>query len=282
MSIPHHRLVCFLALVLAVAAPAPAAKRNITLTLDKKEIRDMTSSGLVLIFQIEVANASSNTYSLSQYDYRVVVEGTDLFAWRTTLEGPIPVEKGGKTKIALPIKIAYADVFKNIPGTEGKTRLNCYTTGLMIFTDARKHEEKVPFAFSGEFPVFRDIEVTVQPVDIKVLTIGGTEFVFAFSCRNPNDFELVLGGLDYRLELDGRQATKGVIEGENKLGPGAEKAFSLPVMLDFFEVGKEFFAILDKSAAACRLGLQAAADSDWGPIKLSYTKDIEVQLKTAN
>ncbi len=112
----YRRMLCLLALVLTVSSLAPAARRNIVLTLDKKEIRNLTSSGLVLIFQIEVANASSNVYSLSEYDYRVVVEGSDLFAWRTTLDQPITVEKGGKTLIALPIKIAYADVFKSIPG----------------------------------------------------------------------------------------------------------------------------------------------------------------------
>lgn len=270
--------LCLLALLLGAASLAPAAKRNIILSLDKKEIRDMTSSGLVLAFAIEVTNASSMTYSLSQYDYRVVVEGTDYFAWRMALDAPIPVEKEGKTRIALPLNISYADLFKAIPGLEGKLKLGCYVTGLMIFADARKHQEKVPFAFSGEFPVFKDIEVLVQPIQVKVLTIGGTEFVCTFACRNPNDFEIVLGELGYRLELDGKTAIEGILPGENKLLAGGEMSFSLPVMLDFFEVGKEFYEILDKPAAACRLSLQATADSSWGPIKLSLTKDERVAL----
>ncbi len=282
MNIQCRRLIGLLALVLTAASVAPAARRNIVLTLDKKEIRDMTSSGLVLVFQIEVANASSNAYSLSEYDYRVVVEGTDLFAWRTSLEEPIPVDKSSKARIALPIKISYAEVYKTIPAAEGKTKLNGYATGLMIFTDAKKRQEKVPFAFSGEFPVFKDVEITVQPIDVKVLTIGGTEFVFSFVLRNPNDFELVLGRLDHRLDLDGKTAAQGALEGENKLEPGGEKAFSLPVMLDFFEVGKEFNAIFDKPAAAGRLSLTATADSIWGPIKLSYTQAGQAQLKAAD
>jgi LEA14-like dessication related protein len=270
--------LCLLALLLAAASVAPAAKRNIILSLDKKEIRDMTSSGLVLAFTIEVANASSSTYFLSQYDYRVVVEGTDYFAWRTALDEPIPVEKEGKTRIALPVKISYADLFKAVPGIDSKTKLGCYATGMMIFTDARKRQENVPFAFSGEFPVFKDIQVIVQPVEVKTLTIGGTEFVFVFACRNPNDFEIVLGDLGYRLELDGKTAAEETIRGENKLEPGGEKSFRLPVMLDFFEVGKEFYAIFDKPAAECRLSLQAAADSSWGPIKLASVKDERVKL----
>ena len=270
--------LCLIALLLGAASLASAARRNIILSLDRKEIRDMTSSGLVLAFAIEVTNASSTTYALTEYDYRVVVEGTDYFAWRTALDAPIPVEKGGKTRIALPLQIAYADLFKAVPGLEGKPKLGCYVMGLMIFTDARKHQEKVPFAFSGEFPVFKDIEVLVQPIQVKVLTIGGTEFVCAFSCRNPNDFEIILGPLGYRLELDGKTAIAGTLPGENKLQPGGEMSFSLPVMLDFFEVGKEFYDILDKPAAAGRLTLQATADSSWGPIKLSLTHDERVNL----
>lgn len=282
MKSPSRCLFSLLALILLTVSFIAAARRNIILTLDKKEIRDMTSSGLVLVFQIEVANASSNPYFLSQYDYRVVVEGTDLFAWRTALGAPIPVDKGDKTKIALPIKISYAEVFKSIPGTEGKTKLSVYATGLMVFTDAKKRQEKVPFAFSGEFPIFRDVEVTIEPIEVKALTIGGTEFVFSFSCRNPNDFELVPGKIAYRLDLDGKTAVQGALGGENTLGPGGERTFTLPVMLDFFEVGKEFFAIFDKPAAACRLGLEASADSTWGPIKLACGKAIQVPLKIAN
>jgi LEA14-like dessication related protein len=282
MNIQCRRLIGLLALVLTAASVAPAARRNIVLTLDKKEIRDMTSSGLVLVFQIEVANASSNAYSLSEYDYRVVVEGTDLFAWRTSLEEPIPVDKSSKARIALPIKISYAEVYKTIPAAEGKTKLNGYATGLMIFTDAKKRQEKVPFAFSGEFPVFKDVEIKVRPVALKVLTIGGTEFDFSFSLENPNDFELVLGDLTYSLDFDGRTAAKGTITGENRLDAAGDKAFSLPVMLDFFEVGKEFTAIFDKSAAAVRLSLTATADSIWGPVKLSYTQAGQAQLKAAD
>lgn len=275
-----RRLAGLLAILTAgLLPPALAARRNIVLALDKKEIREMTSSGLILAFQIEVANASSNAYALTEYDYRVVVDGSDLFAWRTALETPITVAPEGKALIALPIKIAYADVFKTIPTAEGKTRLNGYATGLMIFTDARKRQEKVPFAFSGDFPVFKDVKVAVRPVALKVLTIGGTEFGFSFALTNPNDFEIVPGNLDYSLAFDGRTAVRGAIEGDNRLGPGGEKTFRLPVMLDFFEVGKEFHAILDKPAAACRLAVESTADSIWGPIRLSYTKETQVELK---
>jgi LEA14-like dessication related protein len=269
---------CLIGLLLAVAASAPGVRRNIVLSLDKKEIRDMTSAGLVLAFTIEVANASSTTYSLSEYDYRVVVDGTDFFAWRTALEKPIPVAGEGKTRIALPVKVSYADLFKAIPGLEGKPKLGCYVTGLMIFTDARRHQEKVPFAFSGEFPVFKDIRAEIRPVTIKTLTIGGAEFDFAFACLNPNDFEIVLGNLGYRLELDGKTVAEGTLRGESKLEPGGEKLFSVPVMLDFFEVGKEYYAIFDKPSAAGRLVLKTEADSSWGAFELDLTKDETVKL----
>jgi LEA14-like dessication related protein len=255
-----------------------AAKRNIVLSLDKKEIRDMTSAGLVLAFTIEVGNTSSTTYSLSEYDYRVVVQDVDFFAWRTALDEPIPVAGESKTRIALPVKISYADLFKAIPGLEGKPKLGCYVTGLMIFTDARKHQEKVPFAFSGDFPIFKGIGVAIQPITIKTLTIGGTEFDFAFACRNPNDFEIVLGDLGYRLELDGKKAAEGTIRGDNKLEPGGEKSFRVPVMLDFFEIGKEYYAIFDKPSAAGRLVLRTEADSSWGPFKLALTAEETVKL----
>jgi LEA14-like dessication related protein len=267
-----------LGLLLAVSTGGPAPKRKISVSLSQKEIRDVSREGLTLSFYLEVANTSSTLYSLAEYDYRVVVEGIDFFTWKTAPESPIPVERNSRTRLVLPVKISYADLFQAVKGIEARPKVACYVTGLMIFIDVKKHQEKIPFAFSGEFPIYRDLEVRIQPLTVKTLSIGGAEFIFSFACRNPNGFELGLGNLGYQLELDGKKITEGEIPGPNTITAEGEKTFSLPVMLDFFEVGKEFYPIFDKAAAACRLSLGAAVDSNWGSWKIAITQEAKIQV----
>jgi LEA14-like dessication related protein len=265
----------------AGSTAASAAKKNIAVSLSKKEIREMDGTGLTLVFYLEIRNSSRLLYDLTQYDFRVVVQGTDYFALKTTLESAIVVPREDKILISLPIKITYADLLERVPGAAGSSKLPCYVTGLLIFADSRKKEEKVPFAFSGEFPIFKDLEILIQPLEVKTLTIGGTEFTFAFACRNGNSFDLTLENLAYRLAIEDRTISEGVIKGANQVAGGGEKTFSFPIMLDFFEVGRELFDLLKQPSVACELSGETRAESLWGEIRILFSKKESVKILAA-
>jgi hypothetical protein len=267
-----------LLLLLAAGLEASPAKRNIVVSLERKEVRDLDATGLILVFFLEVVSSARSSYSLGEYDYRVVVEGTDYFALRTTLEEPIPVEKDRITRISLPVKITYADLLERVPGVADIPKASCYVTGLLIFADSRGRQEKIPFAFSGDFPIFRELEVEVKPLAVKTLTIGGSEFTLSFSLRNRNSFELALGKLAYKLEVEGHTVAEGTIPAGRKIESQAEVAFSLPLMLDFFEAGREVFEIFQKPSAAGLLSGDSRFDSVWGEFKLSFAKNGDIQI----
>ena len=267
--------------LIAAGLMASPAKKNIVVSLERKEIRDMDSSGLILVFFLEIANSSRSSYSLGEYDYRVVVEGADYFALKTNLEAPILVEKDRTTRISLPIKITYADLLERVPAVADLPKASCYVTGLLMFADSRGRQEKILFAFSGDFPVFRDLEVEVKPLAVKTLTIGGAEFTLSFSFRNRNSFELTLGKLAYKFEVEGRTIAEGVMPGGKKIESQAEVVFSLPLMLDFFEVGREVFDSFQKPSAAFLLSGDSRVDSVWGEVKVSFAAKGDVQISRA-
>lgn len=238
----------------------------------------MDGTGLTLVFYLEIANSSRLLYDLSQYDYRVVVQGGDYFGLKTALEQPIAIPREDKILISLPLKITFADLLERVPGAAGSPKLPCYVTGLLIFTDSRKKEEKVPFAFSGEFPIFKDLEISIQPLQMKNLTIGGTEFTFAFACRNGNSFDLTLRDLTYTLEIGGRPVSEGAIKEATLVEGESERFFTIPVMLDFFEAGRELFDSLQQPAVSCGLSGEARAESLWGEMKVLFSKREEVKV----
>ncbi len=269
-------LICCLLSVLILQGATPAKK--IVISLERKEIRQMDASGLILVFYLEIANDERSAYSLVEYDYRVVVQNTDYFALRIALEEPIPVAGEATTRISLPLKIAYSDLLERVPAAGDGPKAQCYVTGLMVFADSRGRQEKIPFAFSGEFPVFRPLELEIRPLEVKTITIGGADFTVVFACRNRNNFEMVFGRMSYRLDLDGRTIAEGVVPSGKKIDGQSEIIFSLPHMLEFFEVGREVFDVMQKPSASGELSIQTRAESVWGEIEVDSGQKGDVQI----
>jgi LEA14-like dessication related protein len=265
----------------AIVLGAAPAKKDIVISLEKKEIREMDGSGLILVFYLQIANFERSSYSLVEYDYRVVVQGSDYFALRTALDEPIQVAGESTTRIMLPLKITYPDLLERVPAAADGPKDSCYVTGLMIFADGRGRQEKIPFAFSGEFPNFRPLEVEIRPLEMKTLTIGGADFTVSFSLRNRNSFELILGKLNYRLDLEGRTIAEGTVAAGKRIESQGEITLSLPHMLEFFEVGREVFDTLQKPSAAGSLSIKARADSIWGEIEVDSTQKGAITIARA-
>ena len=274
------RLLAILAccLLAAVIIPGASPAKKIAISLDRKEIRQMDAAGLVLVFYLQIANSERTAYTLIEYDYRVVVQDRDYFALRTALEEPIAVPAEAATRISMPLKITYPDLLERIPAAASGPKSLCYVIGEMVFADSRGRQEKVPFAFSGEFPIFRQIEAEIRPLEVKTLTIGGADFTVAFVLRNMNSFEMILGRLTYRLDLEGRTVAQGTIAPGKRIESQGEISLSLPHMLEFFEVGRDVFDIMQKPSSSGELIIKARADSIWGEIEVSPVQKGDIPI----
>jgi LEA14-like dessication related protein len=270
-----------LAFVFLVSLQPAAVKKNITISLSRKEIQDMTTQGLNLVFYIHIANSSSSLLYLDQYDYRVVIKERDFFSLKTTLEEPIFVPAASNTLISLPVKVTYSFLFEAVPGIENEARIGCYITGLMMFSDGKRIKQKVPFAFAGEFPVFRGLEVELHPLEIKDLSLGGTELSLVFSWKNLNSFDLALGRMAYELKLGGRAVAEGLLGSGDTIEGKGEKKVSLPLVLDFFEVGRDLQAILQQPSAECEFSVKGEAESAWGEVRIAVERNetIAIEMK---
>ncbi len=172
------------------AGPVPDPREDIVLSLTDRVIRDISSAGLTLSFRIAVGNRAATDRALVRYRYRVVVNEKEFLNLTVGLDEPLTVPAGRETLISLPVKITYALLTAAVGPVE--TSGQCEVTGEMVFADERKREDKVGFAFPGEFPVFKDPEVEILPLKVNDLTVGGADLVFRVRFRNPNGYELVI------------------------------------------------------------------------------------------
>lgn len=268
-----------LLLVLAHTALSFSLEDDIQISLREKQVQELSPSGLKLVFYITIKNLSSKTYYLSGYTYRFTVNQQEYLQMRTNLEDKIRVETGGETLIALPVKITYALLFQAIPGIQNETRAQCYMTGLLSFADEKKERGSLSLAFSGEFPVLKEPQVQLVGLTINALTIGGSDLSFELKIKNDNDFELLPERISYKVAISGYSLGEDHIRGDKSVESQGEKVFSLPFLLNFFEVGKDVHAFLQQDEVSCQLSGEIEIKTVWGRIVIPFDRDQHVSVK---
>jgi len=263
--------------IAAAPMPAAAARDEVTLALKGKVIKNLSSSGLVLAFHVAVSNPAATPRELVRYRYRVRINQKEYINTAVTLESPLTVPPGGETLIALPVKITYELLRQAIGPIEGQAL--CDIVGDMYFLNERKREQKVSFAYSGEFPIFQDPEVDLLPLEVLDLTVGGADIVFHPRFKNLNGYDLILDEVEFELFFSGRPVLAGRIEGDKSLPRTGEKVFTLPFLVDFFEAGEDVRAGFAKEEFPCRFTGRMVIASVWGPLVIRFDKTQALRLE---
>ncbi len=271
-------LMGFLAIIANFSFSASLTK-DLKIELKEKRIRDFSLDGLTLVFYVRIANSSSKVYFLSGYDYRFIVDQRDYLQLETDLEEGVRIEARDETLVAFPIKITYENLFRAIPKMENELHAICNLVGWARFSDGRKKKGKLALAFTGDFPIFWKPDLEIVQLRVKTLTIGGAELNFEVKFINKNRFELMVSRIGYTLTLAGYKIEQGTIKGDKNIPEQGEKIFSLPLLLNFFEVGKEVFDVLDKPSAQCVFSGTIEVQTVWGRLTIAFD---EKRLLTIN
>lgn len=264
--------------ILVSSVLSSSLKDDLKISLEKRQIQDLSLDGLSLVFYVRITNDSSSDYYFSGYEYRFVVNQVEYIRLDTPLVNKIKIDAAGRTILSFPLKITYSHLFQAVEGIEGEGKALCYLTGMMTFSDDRRERGKLPFAFSGEFPIFKRPEIEFLLLRVLDLTIGGADLSFEVRFRNSNGFELLVDRISYDIVLGDKPIGKGQISGDKNIESLAERAFSLPLLLNFFEVGKELHQILQQPSALCRFFGELKVRTIWGPLTIPFDREERISI----
>lgn len=261
-----------LALILFEFSPGAPAKEDIEISVREKKIENLNPEGLSLVFYLNINNGSNAPQSLVKYDYRLIIEQTEYFKLETTLDAPIRIEAKRSITVSLPVKITYELLLRAVPGVPGKDKMACFMAGGMTFQDERRREKRIQIAFAGEFPIFRGMAVEPLPIEAKTLTIGGADLVFKFVLKNPNGFDFKLEGVSYKLQFGETTVSEGRLGQGEGIPQRGEQVFSIPLLLDFFETGKDVYDRLEQPPVPIIFSGEAAIESVWGNFTIPFRR----------
>lgn len=265
-----------LVLISCLTCLVQAAGKDIEVSLHEKRIQEISSDGLLLSFLARVENRSEHSYFISSYKYRILVNQREYLNQNVSLENErLEVKPGEKSILNFPVRLSYRYLKTYL--TEGQKQGNCLVAGEIFFVGEKKKIEKVPFEWSMSFPVFKIPELKFLPLQIKDLTIGGAEFRFVFALINENPYDVLIQDLGLELILGGKVIYSGRIAGDKTLEAEQEKIFQIPLILDFFEQGRELRDQLEQEKPEFRLKAQVTADSAWGVLNFSVERSAGVE-----
>lgn len=275
------RICAFLIILWSLSgfAESLGVKDDISVTLDQKLVQDLSSSGLTLAFYVNIKNSSSKTYNLSRYSYRFVINKTKYLQLQTPLEPGLKIEPSKSTLISLPVKITYRLLFQTVPETKNQARSQCHLTGNLFFSEGKKEKGSIAFSFPGEFPIFKDPEIELSSINLASLTIGGSDLGLEVKFKNNNTFELFVDRISYDLKFGGHPIDIGKIGGDKNIDSFGEKIFTIPQLLNFFEVGKDVYALLQQETVNCRFTGEYVLKTVWGRLTIPFDVTQKVPVK---
>ena len=276
-----RKIICFLLasfwVFMGLAAPN-SLEKDIRVSLEEKQIQDLSLAGLSLVFYVKITNSARSPYYLSGYNYRFVVNQIDYVRLETLLENKIKIDPLSDTLLSFPLKITYSHLFQAVEGIELEDKAASYLAGTMRFSDGRKEKGKLPFAFSGEFPLFKKPETGLLSLRVNDMTIGGADLSLEVQFANRNGFELFVDSISYSLQLGEKKIGEGKINGDKNINSRGEKVFSLPLLLNFFEVGKDVYDILHQPSVPCHFSGELKVRTIWGKLDIPFEKRERVSI----
>lgn len=266
-------LLCVFLMAFVTYSFSVSLTKDLKIELRDKRIRDFSLEGLTLVFYVNIVNSSSKVYFLSGYEYRFIVNQKDYLQLQTGLEEGVKIEAKDETLVAFPIKITYANLFRTIPEMENELHANCNLVGWARFSEGRRERGKIALAFTGDFPIFWKPELELVQLKVNTLTVGGADLNFDVKFKNRNRFDLIVDRISYTLSVAGYKIEEGSISGDKNIDKQGEKIFSLPLLLNFFDVGKEVFNVLDKRSTQCRFSGVIEVKTVWGRLAISFEEE---------
>ena len=271
--------IVMLAAVSALVS-ALALENDIKIALEEKRVESLSPEGLDLVFYIRLDNVSSRDYSLIGYNYRFVIQEQEYFRLpERSLERALPLNRGSREMIRLPVRITYDHLFRSITGVRDAVSVNCYIMGEMVFARGRRRGGSVPFAFSAAFPIFRAPTVAVHSIKARALTIGGADLEVELKVVNPNGFSLDMDDLEYDLKLGGHPLQQGRVRSSDPVPASSEHILSIPLLFNFYEVGKDVYALLQQESVSCQVTGTLFVRTEWERLSLPFELNQRVPVE---
>lgn len=280
-SVMKKKYICLPTLLMMVVCFGFAGPldNDLLITLEVKQVENLSTTSLNYVFYLNIKNISSKSYYLTRYRYRFVVNEEEYLQLNTAPSVGMELRPSVTTMVKIPVKITYENLFQAIEGVSEMDSVSCYLMGELYFSDGKRERGSLPIAFNGEFPVFKAPKVEIVTLEANSVSMAGADLDFHVKFKNSNGFNLRVQKITYSLKLDGHPVDVGQIDGDKNIEARGERVFTIHLLLNFFDVGKQLYPILLKSDVEAAFSGEIGFLTQWGRMQIPFSINKKFPLK---
>lgn len=219
-----------------------AERRTPSASIESARIADFDFDTAQLLVDLRVDNPNPIAVRVAGLDYELRLNGRRALAGDSAERAEIPAR--GTGNVTVPITLTYRDLAERVADLRERDTID-YAIDLGIVVDVPLlGERRLPASASGTLPVPQRPGIALNDLRVERLDLGGARLALDVTVSNPNTFELALGTLGYKLNMNGREWATGTAERLPRVGAGERSTLSIPIDLDFGAIGSGVRQIL--------------------------------------
>jgi LEA14-like dessication related protein len=125
-----------------------------------------------------------------------------------------------------------------------------------------------------ERPTFTLKAITVQPVSLQEMHL-----LLGVEVRNPNNYDLELKSLDFKLHLNDRMLGTGVLQQELLIPKARTSEISVPIRVGYADIGDCLKSVITGREVRYKLEGQARIKAGLGSATIPFTKEGSINQK---
>ncbi len=240
-------MLLFLSFFLAGCGSMDAVKqaagiKDPTVSIAGVNIARLTADGMTLQFTLDVENPNPIPLNLAGFDYALMLDGKQLMAGEK--RDKIRIKARGDSRVTVPVSLKFADLSRLVSGGLKKENLDYELKTAALVDLPVVGVKKFPASQKGSFPVPKVPDISLTGIDVKNLTLSGAKVVIGATIDNPNTFGIDINQLIYDLTVNGKPWAKSKLDKKLALQGKGRTNLSIPVELDFLEVGGSLYQML--------------------------------------
>jgi len=248
-------------------------------------ITDVKLSGLSfdkadLQFKISVDNPNNMAINLTGFNYDLFLNDNPFL--NGVKNDPLTVDASNSSSFTLPVSLGYKKIYDTFKSLQNADSLQ-YKLDLDIgFELPVLGNTRIPVSTSGHLPTMKLPQVKLNALKLDNLGFTGAKMVLELAVSNPNSWSLDLNKLSYALKISGNEWLSGITPKSAKIRKNQNNIIQIPFSLNFLEVGRSVYNILNGNQKL-DYSLSGAADLESslplvGKFNLPFQKDGKINI----
>lgn len=213
-------------------------------TLDVKQVRftDLSFEALDLAFDINIQNPNPLGISLAGFDYDFLLNDASFLKGKQ--DSQMTIASMGASMVTIPLSLKFNDLYNTYKALQNQDS-TAYKIGCGLTFDLPVLGiMRLPVSKTGHLPLLKLPKIADISLKLSKLSLTTADLELKLLVDNPNSFAMALNKLNYNFVINGQSWAKGVSGDRIQVNKKDKSSVSIPVSLNFLQVGKTLYQAL--------------------------------------